>query len=146
MDFGKFKYEEARKAREARKKQHIIHVKEVKLRPKIETHDIEFKMRHARRFLEEGDKVKFTPPRLLPPLASEGFRVELDARSDTLAYRIRDGELQKIPYLLVVGQREIEAGTVAVRARGAEEKQVVLAVEGFIERLKGRVESKSLQN
>ena len=60
MDFGKFKYEQARKAREAKKKQHVIHVKEVKLRPKIETHDIEFKLRHARRFLEEGDKVKFT--------------------------------------------------------------------------------------
>ncbi len=60
MDFGKYKYEQARKAREAKKKQHVIHVKEVKLRPKIEAHDIEFKLRHARRFLEEGDKVKFT--------------------------------------------------------------------------------------
>ena len=60
MDFGKYKYEQARKSREAKKKQHHIHVKEVKLRPKIETHDIEFKMRHARRFLEDGDKVKFT--------------------------------------------------------------------------------------
>ena len=53
-------YEQARKTREAKKKQHVIHVKEVKLRPKIEAHDIEFKMRHARRFLEDGDKVKFT--------------------------------------------------------------------------------------
>jgi translation initiation factor IF-3 len=44
----------------AKKKQHTIHVKEVKLRPKIEEHDIEFKLRHARRFLEEGHKVKFT--------------------------------------------------------------------------------------
>ena len=60
MDFGKYKYEQARKTREAKKKQHVIHVKEVKLRPKIEAHDIEFKMRHARRFLEDGDKVKFT--------------------------------------------------------------------------------------
>lgn len=60
MDYGKYKYEQARKAREAKKKQHVIHVKEVKLRPKIETHDIEFKLRHARRFLEDGDKVKFT--------------------------------------------------------------------------------------
>jgi len=60
MDYGKHKYEEARKLREARKKQHNIHVKEVKLRPRIETHDLEFKMRHARRFFEEGDKVKFT--------------------------------------------------------------------------------------
>jgi len=60
MDFGKDKYAPARKAREAKKKQHIIHVKEVKLRPKIEAHDIDFKMRHARRFLGDGDKVKFT--------------------------------------------------------------------------------------
>lgn len=60
MDYGKHKYEQARKLREAKKKQHNIHVKEVKLRPRIETHDLEFKMRHARRFFEEGDKVKFT--------------------------------------------------------------------------------------
>ncbi len=78
-------------------------------------------------------------------LAAEGFRVELDERSDTLGYRIRDGELQKIPYLLVVGEREIEASTVAVRARGAEEKQVVVAVDEFIDRLRERVESKSLE-
>jgi translation initiation factor IF-3 len=60
MDYGKHKYEQARKFREAKKKQHNIHVKEVKLRPRIETHDLEFKLRHARRFFEEGDKVKFT--------------------------------------------------------------------------------------
>ena len=60
MDYGKFKYEQARKAREAKKKQHVIHVKEIKMRPKIEDHDFGFKLRHARRFLEDGDKVKFT--------------------------------------------------------------------------------------
>jgi translation initiation factor IF-3 len=60
MDYGKYKYEEARAAREARKKQHNIQVKEVKFRPGIEDHDYEFKMRHARRFLEEGNKVKLT--------------------------------------------------------------------------------------
>ena len=60
MDYGKYKYEEARKARQARKKQHQIQVKEVKLRPGIEPHDLEFKVRHARRFLEEGNKVKVT--------------------------------------------------------------------------------------
>lgn len=60
MDYGKYKYEQARKSREAKKKQHTIQVKEVKLRPKIEEHDLEFKLRHARRFLQEGDKVKFT--------------------------------------------------------------------------------------
>lgn len=60
MDYGKYKYEQARKAREARRKQHVIHMKEIKLRPKIEDHDFGFKLRHARRFLSEGDKVKFT--------------------------------------------------------------------------------------
>jgi translation initiation factor IF-3 len=60
MDYGKFKYEEQRKAREARKKQHHIQLKEVKMRPGIEEHDFDFKTRHARRFLEEGNKVKVT--------------------------------------------------------------------------------------
>jgi translation initiation factor IF-3 len=60
MDYGKYKYEAARAAREARKKQHTIQVKEVKFRPGIEEHDYDFKIRHARRFLEEGNKVKLT--------------------------------------------------------------------------------------
>jgi translation initiation factor IF-3 len=60
MDYGKYKYEEARKARQARKKQHQIQIKEVKFRPGIEPHDFDFKVRHARRFLEEGNKVKAT--------------------------------------------------------------------------------------
>ncbi len=83
---------------------------------------------------------------VLDRLESEGYRVELDSRSDTLGYRIRDGELQKVPYLLVVGEREIEAGTVAVRARGADKKQVIMPVDDFVDRLRERVESKSLQN
>jgi translation initiation factor IF-3 len=60
MDYGKFKYEQARAAREAKKKQHNMLVKEVKFRPGIEDHDYEFKLRHARRFLDEGNKVKLT--------------------------------------------------------------------------------------
>jgi translation initiation factor IF-3 len=60
MDYGKFKYEEQRQAREARKRQHHVQVKEVKMRPGIEDHDFDFKTRHARRFLEEGNKVKLT--------------------------------------------------------------------------------------
>jgi len=78
-------------------------------------------------------------------LAAAGFRVELDARSDTLGYRIRDGELQKVPYLLVVGEREAAAGTVAVRARGAEQKQAVMPVDEFAERLAERVGGRSLE-
>jgi translation initiation factor IF-3 len=60
MDYGKYKYEQSRKARQAKKKQHTTQVKEVKFRPGIEAHDLEFKLRHARRFLEEGNKVKTT--------------------------------------------------------------------------------------
>ncbi len=60
MDYGKFKYEEARKAREARKKQHTVQIKEIKYRPGIEDHDYDFKTRHVRRFLEDGDRVKVT--------------------------------------------------------------------------------------
>ena len=60
MDYGKYKYEQARKARESKKKQHQVKVKEIKLRPKIEEHDLNFKAGHARRFLGEGNKVKLT--------------------------------------------------------------------------------------
>ena len=60
MDYGKWRYEQAKAARQARRKQHVIQVKEVKFRPGIEDHDYEFKRRHARRFLEEGNKVKVT--------------------------------------------------------------------------------------
>ncbi len=60
MDFGKFKYEQNRRARKARKKQHVVQLKEIKMRPKIEEHDYGFKLDHARAFLVERNKVKFT--------------------------------------------------------------------------------------
>ncbi|MGE5380247.1 MAG: translation initiation factor IF-3 [Methylocystaceae bacterium] len=60
MDFGKFCYEQSKREKEARKKQRIITVKEVKMRPNIERHDMEVKAANARRFLEDGDKVKVT--------------------------------------------------------------------------------------
>jgi translation initiation factor IF-3 len=60
LDYGKFKYETQKKANEARKKQKIIEVKEIKLRPNIDENDYDVKLRSAKRFLEEGDKVKVT--------------------------------------------------------------------------------------
>jgi translation initiation factor IF-3 len=60
LDYGKFKYEAQKRANEARKKQKIIEVKEIKMRPNIDDNDYDVKMRSARRFLEEGDKVKVT--------------------------------------------------------------------------------------
>jgi translation initiation factor IF-3 len=60
MDYGKFKYQQSKKQQEARRRATTIQVKEVKVRPKIEVHDMGFKLRNARRFLEDGDKVKIS--------------------------------------------------------------------------------------
>src|ERR1700678_3247624 len=59
-DFGKFKYDEKKKAREAKRKQSVVEIKEIKLRPKTDDHDLAFKTRAAHRFIEAGHKVKFT--------------------------------------------------------------------------------------
>ncbi len=60
LDYGRFKYEEKKKKRETKRKQSVVEVKEIKLRPKTDDHDLDFKMRAARRFIEGGNKVKFT--------------------------------------------------------------------------------------
>ena len=60
IDFGKFMYEKKKKEKEAKKKQHTVQVKELRFRPNTDDHDLEFKTRHAREFLESGDKVKAT--------------------------------------------------------------------------------------
>ena len=60
LDFGKFKFQEQKKANEARKKQRVIEIKEIKLRPMIDDHDYDVKLKAAKRFFEEGDKVKVT--------------------------------------------------------------------------------------
>ena len=60
LDYGKYKYQAQKRASEARKKQKVIEVKEIKLRPNIDSHDYDVKMRSVRKFLESGDKVKIT--------------------------------------------------------------------------------------
>lgn len=60
MDYGKFKYQQSKKLQEAKKKQVHVQLKEVKLRPKTDEHDLLFKIKHVRRFLEEGNKAKIT--------------------------------------------------------------------------------------
>ena len=60
MDYGKFRYEQSKKQAEAKKKQTIIEVKEIKLRPKTEKHDLDFKVKNIRKFLEQKNKVKVT--------------------------------------------------------------------------------------
>jgi translation initiation factor IF-3 len=60
MDFGKYKYQLSKKQQEAKKKQIQVQLKEIKLRPKTDEHDLQFKIKHARRFIEEGNKAKIT--------------------------------------------------------------------------------------
>jgi translation initiation factor IF-3 len=60
MDYRKYRFEQIKKAKEAKKKQRVIHVKEIKVRPGIDSHDYDHKVKHARSFLTKGDKVKFT--------------------------------------------------------------------------------------
>jgi translation initiation factor IF-3 len=60
MDFGKYQYEQQKRARAAKKHQKVIDVKEIKFRPKVDEHDYQFKKKHIERFLEDGDKVKAT--------------------------------------------------------------------------------------
>ncbi len=58
MDYGKYRYQQSKKEKESRKKQHVIHIKEIRLRPTIDEHDIDFKMRQARKFIEEGNHLR----------------------------------------------------------------------------------------
>ncbi|HET9276267.1 MAG TPA: threonine--tRNA ligase [Gemmatimonadales bacterium] len=77
-------------------------------------------------------------------LRDAGLRAVFDAGSATLNYRIREGEVQKVPYMAVVGQREADAGTVAVRVRGAGNKQEVMAVDAFMARLRQQIAGRQL--
>ena len=80
---------------------------------------------------------------LVRSLTDAGVRAVLDAR-DTLSARIRDAELQKVPYMAVVGEREAEAGTVAVRRRGAGRKQVVMERDRFVAQVVEEIRSRAL--
>ena len=77
-------------------------------------------------------------------LKAEGFRAELDDRNEKIGYKIREAQLQKIPYVLVVGDRERENGTVSVRSRKEENKAIVMGVDEFIAAAKTEVETKAL--
>ena len=91
MDFGKFKYEQQKREAEARKKQKIIEIKEVKFRPGTDVHDYEVKMRNVIKFLENGDKVKVTLRFRGREMAHQNLGLEL-------LNRVRDdvGELGKV--------------------------------------------------
>ena len=77
-------------------------------------------------------------------LTQDGLRAHVDER-ETLGYRIRAAETRKVPYMAIVGEREAEAGTVAVRKRGAKKKQVTMSRDAFAERLRNEVASRTLE-
>jgi translation initiation factor IF-3 len=95
MDYGKFRYQQQKRSHEAKKKQTVIHVKEVKIRPKIDEHDYQFKLQHVKRFLNDGNKAKI----------SVGFRgreiVHKDIGKKLLERFIEDtrelGEIESMP-------------------------------------------------
>jgi threonyl-tRNA synthetase len=73
-----------------------------------------------------------------------GLRAVLDASNETLSYRIRHAELMKVPYVAVIGQREADAGTVAVRVRGAGNKQEIMPVDALLGRIQEEARSRAL--
>jgi threonyl-tRNA synthetase len=77
-------------------------------------------------------------------LKDRGLRVQVDDRHETLNYRVREGEVQKVPYMAVVGQREAESDSLALRVRGAGKKQEVMPVEEFLARVDGEVRSRAM--
>jgi threonyl-tRNA synthetase len=77
-------------------------------------------------------------------LSAAGIRVHLDDRSETLNYRIREGEVWKVPYMAVVGQREAESDTLALRVRGQGKKQEIVKVDEFVTRVVGEVRTRAL--
>ncbi len=83
MDYGKFKYEKAKKEKESKKKQHVMHLKEIKFHPKTESHDYNFKVDHARKFLLKGDRVKATVVFRGREIAHKDFGAKVLDRIDT---------------------------------------------------------------
>ena len=82
--------------------------------------------------------------KLAERLKRAGFRAHVDERSETLNYRIREGEVQKVPYMAVVGQREAEADSLALRVRGAGKKQEVMTVDAFLARIGEEVRGRTM--
>ncbi len=141
LDFGKFKYDESRKKRETKRKQTIVEVKEIKLRPKTDEHDLEFKLRNARKFLESGNKVKvicrFRGREITHPekareqleelitgtedLANVELRPTMEGRTMAILIAPKQSLLQKVQQDRV--KREMEREEERVQQRTAEEEE-----------------------
>ena len=109
LDYGKMKYESQKKKSEARKKQKVIEIKEIKMRPMIDQHDYDVKVRNMRRFLEDGDKVKVTIRFRGRELAHQDLGLKLLDRVkeeiDELAKVEQDGKMEGRQMVMVVAPR-----------------------------------------
>jgi threonyl-tRNA synthetase len=97
------------------------------------------------RVLPITDDVAGAAAAFLAELREAGIRAELDDRTETLNYKIREAETQKVPFMAVIGAREAEAGTVAVRRRGAGRKQEVMDRAELIARLAAAIGERALE-
>jgi threonyl-tRNA synthetase len=97
------------------------------------------------RVIPIADEVKDFARSVVDRLKARGVRAHLDERSETLNYRVRDGEMQKIPYMAVVGRPEADADYVAVRVRGAGKKQEIMTVADFAARLEDELAARALK-
>ncbi len=133
LDFGKFKYEEKKKQREAKRKQTTVDIKEIKLRPKTDQHDFDFKVRHARRFLETGNKVKFTvrfrgqqldhAVRECEDLANVEVRPMMEGRAMTLLISPKPAIMQKVSQMKVAAEKARQQAMKEGRALPPEEPE-----------------------
>jgi translation initiation factor IF-3 len=141
LDFGKYKYDEKKKASEAKRKQSVVEIKEIKLRPKTDDHDLDFKSRAAQRFLEAGHKVKFTvrfrgreithPEKAQEQLdwivqqcevlANVEVRPMMEQRTMTLVMAPKPAVMQKVAAL----KQAAEKARQAAKAKGLAESETV---------------------
>ena len=102
LDYGKYKFELEKKAREARKHQKQVQIKEIRMQPKIDKHDLDFKTRHVREFLDEGDKVKVTgggysgSEGVVESLDGDLAKVKVESFGMPMSVRIPVSQLEKV--------------------------------------------------
>lgn len=110
MDYGKYRYEQQKRDKEARKKQRVFDIKEVKLRPGIEDHDFDVKLKNAVRFLEDGDKVKatimFRGRELSHPELGEELLKKLEARLTEIAIVEKRPKLEGKNMIMIIAPKQ----------------------------------------
>jgi translation initiation factor IF-3 len=110
MDYGKYRYEQQKRDKEARKKQKVFDIKEVKLRPGIEDHDFDVKLKNAVRFLQDGDKVKatimFRGRELSHPELGEDLLKKLEARLTDIAIVEKRPKLEGKNMIMIIAPKQ----------------------------------------